>query len=147
MASMNKVLIMGNLGGDPEFSITQGGQPVCHFNVATNDTWTDKTGNRQERTEWHRVVVWGRQAEQCNQYLRKGRTVFVEGRIQSRNWEDKQGQKRTTVEINASNVQFIGGSGPGGGAGRGPMDEPPLVEPQGRMPDGGQPIADDDVPF
>jgi len=146
MASMNKVLIMGNLGGDPEFSITQGGQPVCHFNVATNDSWTDKQGNRQERTEWHRVVVWGRQAEQCNQYLRKGRTVFIEGRIQSRNWEDKQGQKRTTVEVIAVNVQFLGGTGPGSGAGRGPMDEP-LVEPQGRMPDGGQPIADDDVPF
>jgi single-strand DNA-binding protein len=144
MASMNKVLILGNLGSDPELKVTPGGQPVANFNVATNDVWNDKQGNRQERTEWHRIVVWGRQAEHCHQYLKKGRSVFIEGRIQSRQWEDKQGQKRVTVEIVASNVQFVGGQG---GAGRQGVEEPPLPEPTGRDVGGAPAIADEDVPF
>jgi single-strand DNA-binding protein len=144
MASMNKVLILGNLGSDPELKVTPGGQPVANFNVATNDVWNDKQGNRQERTEWHRIVVWGRQAEHCHQYLKKGRTVFIEGRIQSRQWEDKQGQKRTTTEIVANNVQFIGGQG---GPGRQGADEPQLSEPPARDAGGAPAIADEDVPF
>jgi single-strand DNA-binding protein len=143
MASLNKVFVMGNLGSDPEVKMTPSGQAVANFNVATNENWTDKSGNRQERTEWHRIVVWGRQAEQCGQYLRKGRTAFIEGRLQTRQWEDQSGQKRYTTEIVATHVQFVGGPGQGSGAG---MDDAPLPEPTGRDA-APTPIADDDVPF
>ncbi len=147
MASLNKVLILGNLGSDPELKMTAGGQAVAHFNVATSESWFDKAqGQRQERTEWHRIVVWGRQAEQCQQYLKKGRTVFIEGRLQTREWEDKEGKKRWTTEINALNVQFIGGGqGQGQGGGRGDFDAP-IAEPVGRDAPP-TPISDDDVPF
>ena len=143
MASLNKVFVMGNLGSDPEVKMTPSGQAVANFNVATNENWTDKSGNRQERTEWHRIVVWGRQAEQCGQYLRKGRTAFIEGRLQTRQWEDQNGQKRYTTEIVANFVQFVGGPGQGPGAG---ADDSPLPEPTGRDA-APTPIADDDVPF
>ena len=143
MASLNRVLILGNLGSDPELAETTGGQKVAKFSIATNDTWTDKAGTKQERTEWHRIVVWGRQAEQCHQYLKKGRTAFVEGRIQSHSWE-KDGQKRYTTEIVAINVQFIGGAPQGGGRA---IEEPPLPEPTGRDIGGAPAISDDDVPF
>lgn len=146
MASLNKVLILGNLGADPELAYTQGGQPVAHFNVATNEVWTDRDGNRQERTEWHRVTVWGKQAEHCKEYLRKGRTVFVEGRLRTRQWEDRQGQKRFTTEIVAQNVQFMGGGGP---TTRSQADDngSSLVEPP--LTDTAEPpaIEDDQVPF
>jgi single-strand DNA-binding protein len=148
MASLNKVLILGNLGSDPELKMTQSGQAVAHFNVATNESWYDKAGGtRQERTEWHRIVVWGRQAEQCQQYLKKGRTVFIEGRLQTREWEDKQGQKRTTTEINALNVQFVGGQGPGQGQGGDRDFNAPITEPIGRDNPPPAAISDDDVPF
>jgi single-strand DNA-binding protein len=140
MASLNKVLIMGNLGSDPELKRTPSGQAVATLNVATNESWTDKENNRQERTEWHRIVVWGRQAEQCGQYLKKGRQVFVEGRIQTRSWEDQQGQKKFMTEIVAQTVQFIGSPG-----GRG--EESPLPEPSGRDVEPPASISDDDVPF
>lgn len=145
MASLNKVLIMGNLGADPELAYTQGGQPVAHFNVATNEVWTDRDGNRQERTEWHRVTVWGKQAEHCKEYLRKGRTVFVEGRLRTRQWEDRQGQKRFTTEIVAQNVQFMGGAGPG----RPQAEEngSSLVEPPATDTAEPPAIEDDQVPF
>ena len=146
MASVNKVLILGNLGSDPELKVFEGGQPVAKFNVATNEVWVDKSGNKQERTEWHRIVVWGKQAEHCHQYLKKGRTVFIEGRLQTRTWEDKQGVKRSTTEINASNVTFIGGQG-GTGGGRQDFEQPPLAEPTGRDMGGAPAINDDDVPF
>lgn len=146
MSSLNKVLILGNLGSDPELKMLPSGQAVAQFNVATNDVWVDKGGQRQERTEWHRIVVWGRQAEQCAQYLKKGRTVFIEGRLQTRQWDDKTGQKRYTTEIVANNVQFIGGQGQGGRF----EDQAPMPEPTGRdLPQGGGGgvISDEDVPF
>ena len=147
MAGVNKAILVGNLGRDPEMRTTQNGQSVVNFTLATSENWTDKSGQRQERTEWHRIVVWGRTAEMCQQYLSKGRTVYIEGRIQTREWEDKDGNKRYTTEINANTVQFIGprtdgggggggggfSSGGGGGASSGPMDSGPPV--------------DDDIPF
>lgn len=143
MASLNKVFVMGNLGGDPDLKMTSTGQAVARFNVATNESWTDKQGQRQERTEWHRIVVWGRQAEQCNQYLRKGSTVFVEGRIQTESWQDQQGQKKYTTEIIAGRVQFMESRRGGGDA----MDQAPLPEPSGRDIQAPDSIPDDDVPF
>jgi len=116
MASVNKAIILGNLGRDPELRHTQAGKAVCTLRLATNEVWSDQSGERQERTEWHTVVVWGRQAENCNQYLKKGRTVFIEGRIQTRKWQDKDGNDRYSTEIVADRVQFIGGqTGAGGG--------------------------------
>ena len=110
MASVNRVIILGNLGADPELRYTQSGMAVCTLSVATTDVRNDRDGNRQENTEWHRVVVWNKQAENCAKYLAKGRSVYVEGRLQTRSWDDKQtGQKRYTTEIVAQTVQFIGG--------------------------------------
>jgi single-strand DNA-binding protein len=109
MASLNRVTIMGNLGQDPELRYTASQTPVCSLSVATTDYRTTPEGQRQEMTEWHRVVVWSKTAELCAKYLTKGRSVLVEGRLQTRSWEDKQGQKRYVTEIVASNVQFIGG--------------------------------------
>jgi single-strand DNA-binding protein len=116
--SVNKAILIGNLGSDPEVRYTQSGTAVGNFNVATNEKWTDQNGQRQERTEWHRVVVWGKQAEICKQYLTKGRQVYVEGRITYRQWQDNQGQKRDSTEIVAQTVRFLGGGG-GGAAGGG----------------------------
>jgi single-strand DNA-binding protein len=108
MASLNRVTIMGNLGQDPELRYTASQTPVCTLSVATTDYKTSPDGQRQEFTEWHRVVVWSKQAENCSKYLTKGRSVLVEGRLQTRSWEDKQGQKKYVTEIVAQNVQFIG---------------------------------------
>jgi len=108
MAGVNKAILVGNLGRDPELRHTQNGQAVVNFTLATSENWTDKNGERVERTEWHRIVVWGKTGEMCAQYLSKGRTVYVEGRIQTREWEDKDGNKRYTTEINAQTVNFIG---------------------------------------
>ena len=120
--SVNKVIILGRLGQDPELKYTPGGAAVCNFSLATSENWTDKSGQKQERTEWHRIVVWGKLAELCNQYLSKGRQAFVEGKLQTRSWEDNNGQKRYTTEINASTVQFIGGASASTG---GPREEAP----------------------
>ena len=148
MAGVNKAILVGNLGRDPELRTTPNGQSVVNFTLATSETWTDKSGERVERTEWHRIVVWGKQAEMCNQYLSKGRTVYIEGRIQTREWEDKDGNKRYTTEINANTVNFIGprpsgGSDSGadsssGDGSRGGSDGPPG--------DAG-PAMDDNIPF
>ncbi|MGE3611634.1 MAG: single-stranded DNA-binding protein [Bacteriovoracaceae bacterium] len=108
--SVNKVILLGRLGQDPELKYTPGGSPVCNFSMATTEAWTDKSGQKQEKTEWHRIVVWGKLAELCNQYLGKGRQAFVEGRLQTRAWDDKDGNKRYTTEILANTVQFIGGA-------------------------------------
>ena len=113
--SVNKVILLGRLGQDPELKYTPSGAAVCNFSLATSESWSDKnSGQKQERTEWHRVVVWGKLAELCNQYLAKGRQAFVEGRLQTRSWDDKSGQKRYTTEINATTVQFIGGQAQAG---------------------------------
>ncbi|HEV8324131.1 MAG TPA: single-stranded DNA-binding protein, partial [Myxococcota bacterium] len=133
MGSVNKVIIVGNLGSDPEVRYTPGGQAVANFNVATNEFWTDKDGQKKERTEWHRIVVWGRQAETAGQYLKKGRQVYLEGRLQTREYDDREGQKKRVTEIVAQQLVFLGGrpgagedfaaegggSGGGGGGGAG----------------------------
>lgn len=111
MASINKVILIGNLGADPEVRYTSEGTAVGNFNIATNERWKDKSGQPQERTEWHRIVVWGRQAELAKEYLSKGRTVYLEGRLQTRKWEDKQGQTRYTTEVVAQTIQFLGSRG------------------------------------
>jgi single-strand DNA-binding protein len=139
--SLNKVMLIGNLGKDPELRFTPSGRAVARFPIATSEQWTTPEGQRQERTEWHNVVVWGKQAESCGQYLSKGRQVFVEGAIRSRQYDDKEGQKRYITEVIAQRVQFLGG-GRGEGAGRG-----------AGAPAGGEEMApapmpeDDDIPF
>ncbi|NQZ96589.1 MAG: single-stranded DNA-binding protein, partial [Myxococcales bacterium] len=110
MASVNKVILIGNLGKDPELRYTQSGQAVANFNIATTERFGGRDGGEmQERTEWHRIVTWGKTAENCAQYLSKGRSVYIEGRLQTRDWEDKEGNKRYTTEITALRVQFLGG--------------------------------------
>jgi single-strand DNA-binding protein len=110
MSGVNKVIIVGRLGADPELKSVGNSQSVARLNVATSENWTSKDGQKQERTEWHRVVVWGRQAENCAKHLSKGRQVYIEGRLQTRSWEDTtSGQKRYATEIVASTVQFLGG--------------------------------------
>jgi single-strand DNA-binding protein len=108
MASLNKVMIIGNLGADPEVRSTGSGQSVATLRVATTERWMDKSGQKTERTEWHRVIVWGKQAELCKEYLSKGRPIYAEGRIQTREWTDKEGNKRYTTEIVAQRIQFLG---------------------------------------
>lgn len=153
MASVNKVILIGNLGANPELKHLPSGQAVCELRLATTDTFTDKQGQKQERTEWHRVNVWGKVAENCAKYLQKGRQVYVEGRIQTRSWDDKEtGQKRYATEIVANQVTFLGGGAgdggqrggyqaSGGGRGAGPSNDPGPSEP----PDFGP--GDDDIPF
>jgi single-strand DNA-binding protein len=147
---VNKVILVGNLGANPEMRYTQGGQPVANLRLATTERWTDKNGQKQESTEWHRIVVFGKQAEICNQYLTKGRQIFVEGRIQTRQWQDQQGQKRYTTEIVAQNIQMLGPRSDGASGGGPP---PRSDDSMGAMPPddtvtsdfGGGP--DDDIPF
>src|ERR1700722_18659755 len=111
MAGVNKVILIGTLGKDPEVRYTAGGQSVANFNIATSETWNDKQGQKQERTEWHRVVVWGKMAEVVGEHLSKGRQVYVEGRLQTRSCDDKtSGQKRYATEIVANTVQFLCGA-------------------------------------
>src|SRR2546425_8814421 len=114
--SVNKVILVGRLGRDPETRYTGGGQAVANFSVATDESYKDKNGERQKRTEWHKIVVWGKQAEIAQQYLKKGSLIFIEGRIQSREWQDKEGQKRTSFEIVASNFRMLGGRAEGAAA-------------------------------
>ena len=113
MASVNKAIIVGNLGRDPEVRYTPDGKAVTSFSVATTDKWRDKDGNSQERTEWHRIVAFDRLAETCGEYLAKGRAVYVEGNIRTRSWEDREGNKRYTTEIHARTVQFLSPRGEG----------------------------------
>src|SRR6185436_13016425 len=119
MSGVNKVILVGNLGANPEMRYTQTGQAVANLRLATTERWTDKAGQKQEVTEWHRIVVWGKQAEICGQYLTKGRQIYVEGRIRTRQWQDQQGQKRYTTEIVANTMQMLGARGerPEGAAG------------------------------
>ena len=121
MASVNKVILIGNLGRDPETRYTTGGDAVTNIRIATTDTWKDKAGEKQEKTEWHSVVFFGRQAEIAGEYLKKGRQIYVEGRLQTRKWQDKEGQDRYTTEIVADRMQLLGGR-EGGGAGGGDVE-------------------------
>lgn len=113
--SVNKVILVGRLGQNPEVRYTPSGAAVANFSVATNESWTDKNGQKQERTEWHRVVVWGKLAELCQQYLQKGRQCYLEGRLQTREYTDKDGVKKYSTEIQAQTVQFLGGASTGEG--------------------------------
>ena len=140
---MNKVILIGNLGANPEMRFTQGGQAVANLRIATSERWTDRNGQKQETTEWHRVVVFGKQAEIAGQYLTTGRQVCIEGRLQTRQWQDQQGQKRFTTEVVATRVEFIGGRG------QAPTEDMGATVPPADdniAPDfGGGP--DDDIPF
>jgi single-strand DNA-binding protein len=115
MASVNKVILLGNLGRDPETRYTTGGDAVTNLNIATSEQWKDKSGEKQERTEWHRVVLFGRQAEIAGEYLKKGRSVYIEGRLQTRKYTDKDGVEKYSTEIVGARMQLIGGSREGGG--------------------------------
>ena len=108
MASVNKVILIGNLGRDPEVKYTQSGTAVANLNLATNEVWTDKAGQKQERTEWHRVVVWGKQAQVISEHLTKGKQIYVEGSLQTRSWDDREGNKRYTTEVRAVRVLMLG---------------------------------------
>jgi single-strand DNA-binding protein len=161
--SVNKVILVGRLGRDPETRYTGGGQAVANFSVATDETYKDRNGERQKRTEWHKIVVWGKQAEIAQQYLKKGSLIFIEGRIQSREWQDKEGQKRTSFEIVANNFRMLGGraeaaaAGAGGGSrgagGGDDFDSGPSDESFGGggshsgSVGGGPEISDEDIPF
>jgi single-strand DNA-binding protein len=111
MSSVNKAIVIGNLGRDAELKYTSGGAAVATLNLATTEVWTDKAGKRQEKTEWHRVVLWGKTAEALAEYLRKGKQLYVEGRLQTRSWDDKDGHKRYTTEIRGDRVVLLGGGG------------------------------------
>jgi single-strand DNA-binding protein len=145
VASVNKVILIGNLGKDPELRYTPGGAAVANFSIATNERWKDKSGQPQERTEWHNIVLWGRLAEIANDYLKKGSPVYIEGRLQTRTWEDRDGNKRYTTEVVGNQMQMLGRAEGGGrepgppeaGAGSGPA-------PEG---DSGADQVDDDLPF
>jgi single-strand DNA-binding protein len=117
MASVNKVILLGNLGRDPETRYTTGGDAVTNLNIATSEQWKDKSGEKQERTEWHRVVLFGRQAEVAGEYLKKGRSVYIEGRLQTRKYTDKDGVEKYSTEIVADRMQLIGGARDAGGGG------------------------------
>jgi single-strand DNA-binding protein len=149
MASVNKVILVGNLGKDPEVRFTPSGRAVAKFSIATTESWMDQESGRQERTEWHNIVVWGKQAESCGQYLAKGRQVFIEGAIRSRSYDDKEGNKRYITEIIAQRVQFLGSGG--GGSGRGTSAEGGGgggAAAGGNFDEfGGGQIPEDDVPF
>jgi len=144
MASVNKVILVGNLGKDPEVRFTPSGRAVARFTLATTESWMDQESGRQERTDWHNIVVWGKQAESCGQYLTKGRQVYVEGRITSRSYDDKDGNKRYITEIVAQRVQFLGG---GSGGGRAGQPEGGGSGGGGFDDFGGGPVPDDDIPF
>ena len=144
MAGLNKVMLIGNLGKDPEVRYTQGGKAVANFTIATNETWTDKAGAKQERTEWHRIVVWDKAAELCGEYLSKGRQVYVEGRLQTREWTNKEGQKQYSTEVVANpvgGVIFLASgdrkSGPRAGGGDDFGPPPPGFDEGGAGPAGG----------
>ena len=144
MGSVNKVILVGNLGRDAELRYTPGGAAVATLNMATTEVWNDRNNQRQERTEWHRVVLWGKTAESLQEYLTKGKQIYVEGRLQTRQWDDKDGNKRYTTEIKADRVTLLSGGGGRGGAatergGSPPAaggDEPPV-----------EPMTEDDIPF
>jgi single-strand DNA-binding protein len=156
MASVNRVILIGNLGRDPEIRYTQGGEPIANFSLATNEAWTDRSGQKQERTEWHRVEVFGKAAQVVRDYLSKGRQVYVEGSIRYDEWTDKDGNKRNTTKIHIggpnSRLVLLGGRGEGGPGGGGPGGGGGRGGPGGEGGPGGGggedfQVSDDDVPF
>ena len=155
MSSLNKAMIIGRLGADPEVRFTQSNTAVATMNVATNERYKDSSGEMQERTEWHRVVAWGRLAEICQQYVKKGSMIYFEGPIQTREWEDKEGQKRYTTEIKALSMQMLdsreggmGSSGPSmGNSSSTPATASKPVAPKAAEIDSSFSDVDDDLPF
>jgi single-strand DNA-binding protein len=149
MGSVNKVILVGNLGRDAELRYTPAGAAVATLNMATTEVWNDKAGQRQEKTEWHRVVLWGKSAESLAEYLIKGKQIYVEGRLQTRQWDDKEGNKRYTTEIRGDRVVLLS-SGSGGRGSSGPsMDRGESVGTPvpASGPDLPEPLTDDDIPF
>ena len=149
MASVNRVILIGNLGRDPEIRYTQGGEPIANFSLATNEAWTDRSGQKQERTEWHRVEVFGKTAQVVRDYCSKGKQVYIEGSIHYEEWQDKDGNKRNTTKIHIggpnSRLVLLGQRGEGGGGG-GPR--PAGGGAAEGAPEGGDfQVSDDDVPF
>ena len=151
---INKVILIGNLGQDPEVRYTASGTAVANLRIATSESWRDKqTGEQKENTEWHTVVLFGKTAEIASQYLKKGRQVYIEGRLQTRKWQDKSGNDRFSTEVVANDMQMLGGGGPGGGGSASYDDGPAMsrgggqsAPPQQREP-AGQSFEDDDIPF
>ena len=151
---INKVILIGNLGSDPEVRYTPDGAPVANVNLATSESWNDRnTGERQERTEWHRLVLWRKLAEIASQYLKKGSRIYVEGKLQTRSWDDQSGQKRYTTEVVVNDMQMLDSRGEGGGGGGGYSDQPaggqtagPAAQPEAPPPPGSG-GDDDDLPF
>jgi single-strand DNA-binding protein len=145
MGSVNKVILVGNLGRDAELRYTPGGAAVATLNMATTENWTDKSGQKQEKTEWHRVVFWGKVAESLTEYLTKGKQIYIEGRLETRQWNDKDGNKRYTTEIRGDRIVLLGGGGGGRSSGVSRTEEmgsghaPPADTPE--------PLTDDDIPF
>ena len=148
MGSVNKVILVGNLGRDAELRYTPGGAAVATLNMATTEVWNDKAGQRQEKTEWHRVVLWGKTAESLNEYLTKGKQIYVEGRLQTRQWDDKDGNKRYTTEIRGDRIVLLGGGGGRGGGGSARAESSGAASEFGApAPEGSAPLTDDDIPF
>ena len=154
MGSVNKVILVGNLGRDAELRYTPGGAAVATLNLATTEVWNDKSsGQKQEKTEWHRIVLWGKSAESLSEYLTKGKQIYVEGRLQTRKWQDKDGNDKYTTEIRGDRIVLLGGGGGGGGMGGGgarPQRQSAGTPAGGDHEPMGEPISDltdDDIPF
>ena len=154
MGSVNKVILVGNLGRDAELRYTPGGAPVATLNLATTEVWNDKTsGQKQEKTEWHRIVLWGKSAESLSEYLVKGKQIYVEGRLQTRKWQDKDGNDKYTTEIRGDRIVLLGSGGGGGMGGGGSRAQRPATVASGAGGDHepmGEPVndlTDDDIPF
>lgn len=155
MAGINKAILIGNLGKDPELRYTPSGQGVASFSLATTEQYNDKNGQKQKRTEWHNIIAWGKLGELANQYLRKGRPAYIEGRIETRSWDDKDGVKKYRTEINASVIQFLGaGAGPGGDDADSvppPSEQYPASSGAPRsnasVAEQSAPVVEDDLPF
>ena len=147
--SVNKVILVGRLGRDPELKYTASGVPFCRFSMATDDSWNDKnSGERQERTEWHNIVAWDRLAEICNQYLTKGRQVYIEGSLQTREWDDQEGNKRKTTEIRARDMVLLGGgAGENTGSGQRRTAVAEATVSGSSSAPSTSTITDDDIPF
>jgi single-strand DNA-binding protein len=145
MSSLNKAMLIGNLGRDPEVRSTADGTPVATFSLATGESWMDKSGNRQERTEWHNIVAWNKLADIAKRYLAKGRQVYVEGRIRTREWDDRDGNKRRTTEILASQIVLLGSRPQGVDAGAPQPVQRSSSELEPAVGDAG--ITDEDIPF
>ena len=147
--SFNRIILVGNLGRDPELRYTPQGTPVCSFTLATNERRKDRAGENQDVTTWFRVTLWGRQAETASQYLSKGRPVYIEGRLRVEEWTDKDGKQRYTLEVHATDMQFIGGRGDeaGGGSGHSPRTDSSSGGGRPEASSGGEDISDDDIPF